>query len=190
MKKIISLCVVLLLFNCSTDDNIHTITAKEQEILTSFQNLDALHHLQIADENEIGQRLQLCIDFVNKADDKPIANREVKFYHTNSEGNYEPLDPNNENTARLNGNATTDSQGRIYIATILPGNYGNSGDNRHIHTTVFGAKPEAYDIHFKQYIDTMGKNFVNSSDQHFLANLKYDNDSILTTFITIKVKHP
>ena len=56
--------------------------------------------------------------------------------------------------------------------------------------TVFGAKPEAYDIHFKQYTGKMGKNFISGSDQHFLADLKKDEDEKLIAFLTIEVKNP
>ena len=70
------------------------------------------------------------------------------------------------------------------------GDYGSSADNRHIHTTVFGAQPEAYDIHFKQYTGVMGKRFVKNSDQHFLADLKRSADGSLIGFLTIEVKNP
>ena len=99
-------------------------------------------------------------------------------------------DPNDESSARLNGSAITDNKGQIYVETILPGDYGDSDDNRHIHTTVFGAKPEAYDINIKQYITYMGKNFTEGSDQHFLADLRMTKDSTLVCFLTIEVKNP
>ena len=92
--------------------------------------------------------------------------------------------------ARISGTAQTDSMGRVFLETILPGDYGSSADNRHIHTTVFGAKPEGYDIHFKQYTSWMGKNFADSSDQHFIADLKRDNNGFLIAFLTIEPKNP
>ncbi len=128
--------------------------------------------------------------FVNKTDKKKLSNQIVKFYHTSNSGNYEQSDPNDESSARLNGSAITDNKGQIYVETILPGDYGDSDDNRHIHTTVFRAKPEAYDINFKQYITYMGKNFTEGSDQHFLADLRMTKDSTLVCFLTIEVKNP
>jgi len=130
------------------------------------------------------------LTFVNKSGKKQLANQVVKFYHTSTSGNYEPTNLQDESTARLNGSAVTDKKGRIYIETILPGDYGSSKDNRHIHTTVKGAKPEAYDIHFKQYTTAMGKNFAEGNDQFFLADLKMTKDNSLVSFLTIEVKNP
>ena len=76
-----------------------------------------------------------------------------------------------------------------YVQTILPGDYGSSADNRHIHTTISDAHPEAYDIHFKQYTGSMGSNFISGSDQHFLADLKQTPDGILVAFVTIEAKN-
>ena len=36
----------------------------------------------------------------------------------------------------------------------------------------------------------MGKNFADSSDQYFLADLKRDKDGSLITFLTIEPKFP
>ena len=125
---------------------------------------------------------------MNKSGKNQLSNQKVEFYHTSSSGNYEPTNTDDDSIARLNGTAITDHKGRIYIETILPRDYGSSKDNRHIHTTVVGAKPEAYDIHFKQYTTYMGKNFSEGSDQYFLADLKMTFDSILVSFLIIEVK--
>ncbi len=113
----------------------------------------------------------------------------IHLYHTSAAGEYKPTDPNDESTARLNGTVLTDEKGRVFVQTILPGDYGRSADNRHIHTTVKDARPEAYDIHFKQYTGKMGSRFINRSDQHFLADLKQTKDSLLVAFLTLEVKN-
>ena len=190
MKHSIFFSFMLCILACSNHPDISQISSLETKELLSFQQLDSIHHLQIADLNEKGDRLQLCLHFVNRENQQPLTNQEVILYHTNSSGDYEPLEAGNEQTARLSGSAITDDLGRIFIETILPGSYGNSGDNRHIHTTVYGAKPEGYNIHFKQYTGKMGKRFIKGSDQHFLADLKYTLDSTLVTFLAIAVKNP
>ncbi len=136
-----------------------------------------------------GERLSLCLTFVSKETGEPFQNQEIKLYHTSAAGEYEPRIANDETTARLNGSAITNADGKIFVQTILPGDYGSSPDNRHIHTTVSGAKPEAYDIHFKQYTGGMGLNFISGSDQHFLADLKHSEDSTLVAFLTIELKN-
>ena len=35
----------------------------------------------------------------------------------------------------------------------------------------------------------MGRNFISGSDQHFLADLKKDEEETLITFLTIEVKN-
>ncbi len=85
----------------------------------------------------------------------------------------------------------TNEKGQLYLETILPGDYGSSADNRHIHTAVSGAKPEAYDIFFKQYSGGGPGAFLSSgNDQMFTADLKKTTDNTLVSFLTIEVKNP
>lgn len=162
----------------------------ELQTLDAFKNLESKSQVQITTEEEPGQPLWLCLTFVSKESKRPLENQKIHLYHTSTEGEYEPSNSNDESTARLNGTAFTDEKGRIFVKTILPGDYGSSSDNRHIHTTVPHAKPEAYDIGFKQYSGLMAVNFISGSDQHFLAYLKQTTDSTLVTMVTIEVKNP
>lgn len=189
MSRLIILIVSLAFTQCSTDRTIVQISESEIEVLKEYQHLEKEYKSYIADKKEPGKRLILCLTFVNKADMKKLSNQVVKFFHTSSSGNYEQTDPNDESTARLSGRAITDNNGRIYVETVLPGDYGSSEDNRHIHTTVFGAKPEGYDIHFIQYAGFMLKQFIQGSDQHFLADLKMTKDNTLVCILTIEVKN-
>ncbi|WP_340065237.1 hypothetical protein [Ascidiimonas aurantiaca] len=166
------------------------LSQNEERLLQEFRSLPITSNLIIADINEPGDPLNLCLTFTNAETREILPYQLVKFYHTSSVGNYEPTDPTDESTARLNGTSRTNTNGRIFISTILPGDYGSSANNRHIHTTVFGASPEGYDIHFKQYSGIMGRNFISNSDQHFLVNLKKDANGTLVGFITIEVKNP
>ncbi len=190
LKQIVIILLCLTVFNCGSDDTIQQLNTEEADLLETFQNIEANSRLTIADDTEPGQKLELCLTYIDKATKQILKGQSVKFYHTSNSGDYEPQVGNDETTARLSGTAITDDDGRIYIRTILPGNYASDGDNRHIHTDVKGARPETYDIHFKQYTGFMGTNFVNGSDQHFLADLKFNRDSTLVIFMTVEVKRP
>ncbi len=182
--------VILFLTNCSVDRKIALLTEDELIELNDYMKLNKKNKVTISEENEPGQKLWLCLTFVSKETKEAVINQNIHLYHTSTTGDYEPSDPNNESTARLNGQAYTDRNGKLFVQTILPGDYGSSIDNRHIHTTVINASPEAYDIHFKQYTSFFGEKFNANSDQFFLANLKQTKDSVLVTFLTIEVKSP
>ena len=188
MNRLIFFVLFLSFLSCTIDRTISEISAIESNILHSFQRLPNKNQLKITDDNEPGEKLLLCLTFVDKESKSTLSNQSVKFYHTSATGDYEQTNPNDESTARLNGQSTTNENGQIFIETILPGDYGSSDDNRHIHTRVFGAKPEAYDIHFRQYTGYMLNNFINGSDQHFLADLKKTEGNKLVSFLTIEVK--
>ncbi|WP_089661642.1 hypothetical protein [Christiangramia echinicola] len=188
--KILMLFLILLSFGCKSDPGFLTVSNQETLDLNDFKKIESISRSTITKEDEPGEKLLLCLKYIDKENKKPLLNQEVKFYHTSDLGEYDPADPEDESTARLKGTAVTNKRGRIYIETILPGDYGSSDDNRHIHTIVKGAKPETYDIHFLQYTGFMGKRFIENSDQHFLAELKYNKDSTLVAFLTIEVKQP
>lgn len=191
MKSIwISLVLIAVCTQCAIDRTVMPLNKVELETLALFKKLEPKHQVTVSTKNEPGQRLWLCLTFISKESKEPLNNQKVSLYHTSTAGEYEPSDPNNEATARLSGSVYTDKKGQAFVQTILPGDYGSSADNRHIHTTVVGARPEAYDIHFEQFTGQMGTNFISGSDQHFLANLKQANDSTLVTFLTIEVKKP
>lgn len=191
MKNLLTLSILSILFiQCSIDRTMLALNEVELERLEKFQSFEAENQVQISDENEDGRKLSLCLTFVSKETKEPLINQQVHIYHTSSKGIYEPSDPNDESTSRLNGSVYTNEKGQAFVQTILPGDYGSSPDNRHIHTTVKNARPEAYDIHFKQYTGYMGNNFISGSDQHFLADLRQKEDGTLVTFLTLEIKKP
>lgn len=190
MRTIIILFFAFLFIQCSEDSAMALITKTESAELEVFQKFDSLNKLIIADDDESGEKLLLCLTFIDKASKAAIVNQRVSFYHTTTQGTYEPTTPEDETTARLNGTTQTDKAGRTYIKTILPGNYGSGENNRHIHTTVYGAKPEAYDLFLKQRSGGIGKLMNSNNDQMFYAELKKTTDSLLVCFATIEVKFP
>lgn len=191
MNRLFLIIFSLSLLNCSTDRTIIELTDIEEDSLVNFQKLPRKSILKITEENEPGEKLLLCLTFIDKESKLSLSNQLVKFYHTTNNGNYEQTDPNDEYSARLNGQSVTNNTGQIYLETILPGDYGGSNDNRHIHTTVVGAKPEAYDIFFKQYSGNGIGQYLNSgNDQMFVTELKKTKKNKLVSFLTIGVKKP
>jgi len=187
MKHIIILLISFLFIRCSVDRTILSITDNETITLENFQKMDSLNKVIIANEKEPGEKLLLCLTFIDKESKKVLSNHRVSFYHTSTDGKYEPTKPNDETTARLNGTATSNEIGKIYVRTILPGDYGSSKDNRHIHTTVYATKPKNNDILFKQYSSRIGR-FMNLGNNNvFYANLKKTRDNMLICFVTIEV---
>ena len=190
MRKSIIIFSCFLFFNCSGDRTIVALTETENTNLTEFQKLETTSKLFITDDDEPGDELILCLTFINATTKEVLSNQQVHFYHTSVDGEYEPSNPNDETTARLNGAAVTNEAGQIYVETILPGDYGSSENNRHIHTTVYGAAPEAYDIFFKQYSGGFGRFMNSGNDQIFFADLKKTEDNKLVCFLVMEVKNP
>ncbi len=188
MKEWLIGFIILLTSGCTVDRSINTIDDQQQTLLNQFSIIDDNSQLEITTPDEPGDRLALCLKYIRKSDNTPLTNQKVQFYHTNISGEYQPVEQGNESSARLSGTAVTDEEGRIFIETIVPGDYGSSEDNRHIHSTVFGANPEGYDIHFKQYSSYMSKRFIRDSDRDFLADIKKTTDDKLVTFLTIACK--
>ena len=181
--------LLLILFTaCGIDRTMNTVTSEETELLQGFHELPVASRVKIAADEEPGERLILCLTIKRKEDKLAAQNQEVLLYHTSESGEYQPSDTSDESTARLNGTATTDELGRILVETILPGDYGSSSDNRHIHTSITSASPIGYDIHFKQYTGFMSNRFISGSDQHFLADLKKLPNGTLVAFLTIEAK--
>ncbi len=188
MKKTWILSFVILLCSCKVDSQIDGISASEEQTLRQFAELPETHQTTIATKDEPGQRLMVCLTLIDKARQQPLQNQQIILYHTGANGEYEASDSSKPETARLNGKVVTDQYGRAYFNTILAGDYVDSENTRHIHTIVEGARPEAYDIHFKQYTGYMGKQFIEDSDQHFLADLKKNDHDELVIFVTIACK--
>ncbi|MFY0604994.1 MAG: hypothetical protein JXQ93_13765 [Flavobacteriaceae bacterium] len=191
MKLFFKIGCLFFFISCAAQNTeVKQITTEEQTQLKEFQKVPNAARLQMTDANEPGEQLLLCLTFVDKKTKTPLKNQKVLLYQTSNDGNYNAEVANDERTAKIRGSGYTDENGRLYVQTILPGSYATSGDNRHVHTQVFGAKPEAYDIHFKQYTNARMRRFIEKRDQFFLVDLKYEQKKNLIGFLTIEVKNP
>ena len=100
MSRIAAVFLMFLIFGCAPDKTINELSKQDQNTLIGFQRLPKSHVLEITDEKEPGEKLVLCITFVGKENKTPLANQLVRFYHTTASGNYEPISPGDESTAR------------------------------------------------------------------------------------------
>ena len=155
---------------------------------TAYERMDAAHQLVLAPPTEAGQRLLVLGRLVSKESGLPLAGRSIIFYQANHAGSYDESVPGDETTARLNGTVRTDSLGRFFLSTILPGDYGSTAGNRHIHTTVAGARPEGYDFFFRPYINRGLLSWARRSDQGIVLVLKQAPGDTLLAAADLVVK--
>jgi protocatechuate 3,4-dioxygenase beta subunit len=63
---------------------------------------------------------------------QPVPRARVYLYHADANGEYLPVDPDDESTAKLSGEVVADEAGHFVVRTIVPREYDQSG-NQHIH---------------------------------------------------------
>ncbi|MFL0354756.1 hypothetical protein [Xanthomarina sp. GH4-25] len=89
MNRLIIIAFSLSLFSCSIDRTILKVSENENNTLINFQKLQSKNILKITDENEPGEKLILCLTFIDKESKRNLPNQLVKFYHTSTDGKYE-----------------------------------------------------------------------------------------------------
>jgi hypothetical protein len=149
------------------------------EDLAKYEKLDSKHSADIAKVTEPGERLIVMSRLVSKETKKPIANQEIHIYQADIKGSYGETKPGDESTARISGDLTTDGNGLFMIKTILPGDYGTTAGNKHIHLNVPIAKPSAYDFFFGDYMGYSLISWATRSDQAIVLTLEKRNDGVL-----------
>jgi protocatechuate 3,4-dioxygenase beta subunit len=140
--------------------------------LERHESLPAEHRLVLAGEDEPGRRLMILGRLVRSESGEPLDHRYIEFYQADSEGSYDETDLGVEATARIQGSVTTDDEGRFTLSTVMPGDYGSTKLNRHIHISVPGADPEAYDFYFRQFVNDGLRSWAETSDQAILVDLR------------------
>ena len=97
--------------------------------------------ISLVPADEPGQALSIQGYVLDAETNEPIPNAELYLYQVNAEGEYQPSDPSDESTARLNGIVITNAEGYFSFSTIYPGEYSNQPPgNRHIHLHYVRAK--------------------------------------------------
>lgn len=149
------------------------------ERLREFEGLDAAHRALVAGEDEPGERLEVLVVLVSADSGEPIAGAEVVVFQADRNGSYEPEVAGDESSARLRASVRTDAAGRYLISTVVPGDYGSTEDNRHIHTMVEGGKPAGYDLFFGQYMNGGLARWARGNSQAFVLDLRRLSDGRL-----------
>lgn len=181
--------VAVLTVNCAAQElSIPGADSDLNSKLAVYQKLDSKHHAVIAKKDEPGERLLVLARLLSLETDKPISNLTIGMYQADINGSYGEQKAGDESTARISGDVTTDSEGRFMISTVLPGDYGTRSGNRHIHLSVPGAKPVAYDFFFDNYVGVGTRFWVNGSDQAILLELKKTDGGVLIATADLKVK--
>lgn len=90
------------------------------------------HTLALTTPDEPGQPLTIHGQVLAAATQNPVPGAQLYFYHADADGEYDPVDPEDESTARLSGLVTAAEDGRFTLHTIVPREYDVPG-NRHIH---------------------------------------------------------
>ena len=82
------IAIDMLTMGCEFGNGIKNCTKEELADWKTFQELSLPHRLEIADRNEPGERLSLCLTVLDSEEGKPLPNRRIHFYHTSSDGEY------------------------------------------------------------------------------------------------------
>ena len=195
MKQFLGALWLLSFFLCSAQNEekkFESIVPEEQKEWNAFQNMSYWGQIEMASETELGQKLHLCITLVDKTTKRPLEDQKVLLYQRATDGDFHTEIEGDQKSARIKGTGFTDEKGRLYVRTILPGNDAQRlrTKAKRIHALVYGATPEAYDIHFKQYTSKQMQKFAKWRHQYPLADLKLTNNNQLIGFVTIEVKNP
>jgi protocatechuate 3,4-dioxygenase beta subunit len=179
MKSVLHFIFCLLLFCSSCQFERHFDELGDRTVYESFQNLPSSHQLNLLRIGEAGQSLNLCLTLINGTDGTLLKRKKVEVYHANAKGEYLWQVPGDKKTAKLKGMSLTDDKGRIFIQTLLPGEFGSSNNSRRIHLNIEGVSHKQIDLLFCQYADQQLQKQVESSNDQFLIELQKDERSTL-----------
>jgi protocatechuate 3,4-dioxygenase beta subunit len=182
---------VLLAFGSGCSDIDRTIPDEDRELMArraAYGSLGGAHRLELGATDEPGQRLVVLGRLVRQETGRPVAEHPVQVYQADHAGRYGEAVPGDESTARLGGTVRTDSAGRFLLSTILPGDYGDTADNRHIHLGIAGARPEAYDFYIRQYLNRGMQAWARGTDQAIVLDLRAGTGDTLVALGEVVVR--
>ena len=170
----------ITLVSCSSTNmqaqEIPNITQDEERLLQEFAHFEAPHFLQLTKPDEPGEKLTLIAQLVDRETGRPIPNCRAFLYHTTTEGEYEQTDPDDPTTSRINGEITTNENGRFYISTILPADYPGKKNNRHIHATFYYESEFNLNFFFAPFVTNGIRKWSRESGHGIIMQLKKQKD--------------
>lgn len=137
------------------------------------------HHALLAGADEPGDRLIVLGRLLDAADGSGLPGRTIIFYQAGRNGSYDEAIAGDESSARLRGEVTTDADGRFVVSTVLPGDYGATSDNRHIHMSVSGARVGNYDYYFSQYLNYGLRRWAEGTSHGIILELASIGDTLV-----------
>ena len=90
--------------------------------------------IQLTNSNEPGEPLIIYGKILDSSTRMPINNGSLFLYQTDSEGIYSST--GSDEQARIRGTIKTNANGCFKIKTILPGDYPNRKNSRHLHYVI------------------------------------------------------
>jgi protocatechuate 3,4-dioxygenase beta subunit len=137
------------------------------------------HEVDLAPAREPGQKLTVNGVLVRAEDRTPIPNHTFLVYQADATGDYRASDPDDERTARLRAEITTDAAGRFVIRTIVPGAYGTPLGDPHLHMEVRGAQPPMHVVYFEGFLQESTIRWQKTTEQaHIIAVTRGSDGSI------------
>ena len=141
------------------------------DTLKTYEKLPSENQVKMNKKEEEGDVLLILGVLVSKETNKPIPNHKFLLYQAGIDGNYNESEKGDEKTARIRGEVTTNKDGRFFVKTIVPGDYGATAGNRHIHMFVPDTKPRGYDFYFGDFMGTGLRTWAEGSDQATILTL-------------------
>jgi catechol 1,2-dioxygenase len=92
--------------------------------------------IRIVGEEEVGERLFLVGQLVDETTKQPIGGAKIFFFQANYDGVYDSRFIGMPSFARISGSLRTDANGCFIVKTIIPGNYPDQVDGKHIHARI------------------------------------------------------
>ena len=190
IKLVIVVFMMLLSVGCAAQgtDSIPTANSELVSALSEFRKLDKSNHANIAPKVSDASRLVVMARAISKETGQKIAGLRIRVFQAGEDGEYHPKVAGDEKTARISGDVTTDSEGRFLISTILPGDYGTIGGNRHIHLYIEKAKPTSYDFFFSNFVSAQTRSWAEGNSQGFLLDLYKLEDGTLVASVDLEVR--
>ena len=144
--------------------------------------------VQLAPPGEQGQKLTVTGALLRAEDRTPLAHHRFRIYQADATGDYRAVDPDDERTARLSTDVTTDADGRFVIRTILPGAYGTPLGDPHLHIEVSGAQPPMHVVYFEGFLQESTIRWQKTTEQAHIIAVTRGSDGAISGHLSLPVR--
>lgn len=127
-------------------------------------------YLSLLDKVSGGDQLVIYGQVIDQATDEPIDDAELFFYQADEHGEYNSVLLGMPSFAKIRGSLHTGKNGCFKLETIVPGNYPDQQDGKHIHVIADAKGYEKWKFEF------LFKGWINEST---LAGIEINGDAII-----------